>query len=200
MHYSGFADWHSWDKTGYFAPKSTHAPVAHAMDTNMFNGRINVFVHGTDGKIHHIWQTTCDKVPNPWGWCTWSTWNTIGGSIPLVMNTINTLAIANNMHLGIEVTLWFLLEGVRWQALFMLSVSCQLAFVDSNVPFSHSIKQSTHQLLTQPYDHSISQSLNALIGHSISQQFDQPFIESTHQLFTQSSYHLVGVFLDQLIN
>lgn len=100
---TGFAKWHSWDKTGYFAPKSVHAPVAHDMDTNIFNGRINVFVHGTDGKIHHIWQTTCDKVPNPWGWCTWSTWNTIGGSIPLVMDTANTLAIANNLHLGIEV-------------------------------------------------------------------------------------------------
>ena len=101
--FSGFADWHSWDKTGYYAPKSKHAPVAHDMDTNIFNGRINVFVHGTDGKIHHIWQTTCDKVPNPWGWCTWSTWNTIGGSLPLVMDTANTLSIANNMHLGIEV-------------------------------------------------------------------------------------------------
>lgn len=100
---SGFSDWHSWDKTGYFAPKSTHAPVAHAMDTNMFNGRINVFIHGTDGKIHHIWQTTCDKVPNPWGWCTWSTWNTIGETMPIVMNVANTLSIANNMHLGIEV-------------------------------------------------------------------------------------------------
>eukprot|EP00794_Sanderia_malayensis_P020371 gene20371-22380_t len=100
---TGFSDWHSWDKTGYYAPKSLHAPVAHAMDTNLFNGRINVFVHGTDDKVHHIWQTTCDKVPNPWGWCTWSTWNTIGDGMPLVMNVANTLSIANNMHLGIEV-------------------------------------------------------------------------------------------------
>ncbi|XP_065062872.1 uncharacterized protein LOC135689548 isoform X1 [Rhopilema esculentum] len=100
---TGFSDWHSWDKTGYYAPKSVHAPVAHEMDTNMFNGRINVFVHGTDGKMHHIWQTTCDNVPNPWGWCTWSTWNTIGESVPPAMNVANTLSIANNMHLGIEI-------------------------------------------------------------------------------------------------
>lgn len=96
--------WSAWDKTGYGAPKTSHAPVVHQMDTNIFNGRLNVFIHGDDGKLHHIWQTTCDKVPNPWGWCTWSTWNTIGNDVPATDSKIaNTLSIGNNIHLGIEV-------------------------------------------------------------------------------------------------
>lgn len=99
-----FDKWSTWDKTGYSAPKTTHAPVAHAMDANVFNGRLNVFVHGNDGKLHHIWQTTCDKVPNPWGWCTWSTWNEVSGDVPLNPNyPTNSLSIGNNLHLGIEV-------------------------------------------------------------------------------------------------
>ena len=97
------SEWSDWDKTGYSAPKSTHAPVVHSMDTNIFNGRLNVFVHGSDGYLHHIWQTTCDKVPNPWGWCTWSAWNKIGGVIPTTSVDSNTLGIGNNIHLGIEV-------------------------------------------------------------------------------------------------
>ena len=97
------SEWSDWDKTGYSAPKSAHAPVVHAMDTNIFNGRLNVFVHGSDGYLHHIWQTTCDKVPNPWGWCTWSTWNKIGGAIPTTSVDSNTLGIGNNIHLGIEI-------------------------------------------------------------------------------------------------
>ena len=92
------------------------------MDTNIFNGRINVFVHGTDGKVHHIWQTTCDKVPNPWGWCTWSTWNTIGGKIPSIMDTANTLAIANNMHLGIEVIFFSVIYSLSLYAIRIVSI------------------------------------------------------------------------------
>jgi len=95
--------WSTWDKTGYSAPKSTHAPVVHSMDTNIFNGRLNVFIHGEDNLLHHIWQTTCDKVPNPWGWCTWSTWNLIGDQIPMSDNVVNTLSIGHNIHLGIEI-------------------------------------------------------------------------------------------------
>lgn len=93
----------SWDKTGYSAPKSTHAPVAHAMSSNFFNGKINVFVFGEDGNLHHIWQTTCDKVPNPWGWCTWSLWYKIGNSIPKTIESANPLSIGSNIHHGIEV-------------------------------------------------------------------------------------------------
>jgi len=98
-----FDRWSSWTKTGYWAPKSDHAPVVHEMSSNMFNGKLNVFVHARDGTIHHIWQTTCDKVPNIWGWCTWSYWYTIGGSMPPTPEGVsNTLAIGNNIHLGIE--------------------------------------------------------------------------------------------------
>jgi len=82
---------------------SIHAPVAHAMSSNFFNGKINVFVHGEDGHLHHIWQTTCDKVPNPWGWCTWSLWYKIGDSIPKIADSANPLSIGANIHLGIEV-------------------------------------------------------------------------------------------------
>ena len=94
--------WSSWDQTGFSAPSTHFAPVVHGMATNMFNGRLNLFVHGNDDMLYHIWQTTCDKVPNPWGWCTWSTWKQIGSKIPQSPN-LNTLSIANNLHLGIEV-------------------------------------------------------------------------------------------------
>jgi hypothetical protein len=95
--------WVSWDKTGYGAPTSVHAPVAHSMSNNFFNGALNVFVFGEDGSVHHIWQTTCDKVPNPWGWCTWSLWYKIGNAIPKTVESANPLSIGANIHNGIEV-------------------------------------------------------------------------------------------------
>ena len=99
-----FDRWSSWDKTGYSAPKSVHAPIVHPMGYNFFNGKLNVFVHGIDEKLHHISQTTCDKVPNPWGWCTWGLWSTISGDIPSNSNyPPNSLSIGNNLHLGLEV-------------------------------------------------------------------------------------------------
>lgn len=99
-----FDKWASWDRTGYSAPKSVHAPVVHSMGNNFFNGKLNVFVHGVDGKLHHISQTTCDKVPNPWGWCTWGLWSTISGEIPKNSDyPPNSLSIGNNLHLGLEV-------------------------------------------------------------------------------------------------
>jgi len=93
----------SWDKTGYGAPETQHAPVVHSMSHNMFNGVLNVFIYGDDGYIHHIWQTTCDKVPNPWGWCTWSVWYKISDKIPDSVPSNNPLSIGANIHLGIEV-------------------------------------------------------------------------------------------------
>jgi len=96
--------WVTWDKTGYFAPKTNTRPVVHIMAPNFFNGFLNVFIHGLDGYTHHIWQTTCDHVPNVWGWCTWSTWNTIGGRMPVSAQGVsNTLSIGANIHRGIEV-------------------------------------------------------------------------------------------------
>ena len=102
-HWTGPAKWVSWDETGYSAPGTSHAPVVHSMTHNMFNGLLNVFIFGDDGSIHHIWQTTCDKVPNPWGWCTWSVWNTIGGKVPPGVPSVNPLSIGSNIHGGIEV-------------------------------------------------------------------------------------------------
>ena len=104
QHSTGPTDWVSWDETGYGAPVTSHAPVVHSMTHNMFNGLLNVFIFGDDGSVHHIWQTTCDKVPNPWGWCTWSVWNTIGDKVPPGAPSLNPLSIGNNIHKGIEVS------------------------------------------------------------------------------------------------
>ena len=93
----------SWDETGYGAPETYHAPVVHAMSHSIFNGVLNVFIFGNDGYIHHIWQTTCDKVPNPWGWCTWSVWYKTSDKIPETVSSNNPLSIGANIHLGIEV-------------------------------------------------------------------------------------------------
>lgn len=93
----------SWDETGYGAPETQHAPVVHSMSHSMFNGVLNVFIYGSDGYIHHISQTTCDKVPNPWGWCTWSVWYKISDKIPETLPSNNPLSTGANIHLGIEV-------------------------------------------------------------------------------------------------
>lgn len=105
----GPTKWVSWDETGYGAPETQHAPVVHQMSHSTFNGVLNVFLYGDDGYIHHIWQTTCDKVPNPWGWCTWSLWYKIGDKIPMTDPSYNPLSIGANIHLGIEVSMEFLL-------------------------------------------------------------------------------------------
>lgn len=120
----------SWDKTGYSAPTSIHAPVAHRMPLNFFNGALNVFVFGEDGHIHHIWQTTCDKVPNPWGWCTWSLWYKIGSAIPKSAVSANPLSIGANIHNGIEVMLtvpvkfanYFLLLHISYSSGYSLTI------------------------------------------------------------------------------
>lgn len=106
LYHQGPTKWVSWDRTGYSAPTTVHAPVAHSMSSNFFNGKINVFVFGDDGHLHHIWQTTCDKVPNPWGWCTWSLWYKIGDAIPKTAESANQLSIGANIHHGIEVQMF----------------------------------------------------------------------------------------------
>lgn len=100
---TGPTKWVSWDETGYGAPETQHAPVVHSMSHSMFNGVLNVFIYGSDGYTHHIWQTTCDKVPNPWGWCTWSVWYKISDKIPETLPSNNPLSTGANIHLGIEV-------------------------------------------------------------------------------------------------
>lgn len=100
---TGLTKWVSWDETGYSAPETQWAPVVHSMSHSVFNGVLGVFIYGNDGYIHHIWQTTCDKVPNPWGWCTWSVWYKVGDKIPEALPSDNPLSIGANIHLGIEV-------------------------------------------------------------------------------------------------
>lgn len=122
----GPTKWVSWYETGYGAPETQHAPVVHQMSHSIFNGVLNVFIYGDDGYIHHIWQTTCDKVPNPWGWCTWSLWYKIGGKIPVTDPSYNPLSIGANIHLGIEVFtvgkegglwhMWELERGAKWNS------------------------------------------------------------------------------------
>ncbi|KAL9952296.1 hypothetical protein ACROYT_G039531 [Oculina patagonica] len=117
--------WVSWDETGYGAPETQHAPVVHQMSHSVFNGVLNVFIYGDDGYLHHIWQTTCDKVPNPWGWCTWSVWYKISDKIPTSNPSYNPLSIGANIHLGIEVFtvgkgglwhMWELARGGVWNS------------------------------------------------------------------------------------
>lgn len=63
-----------------------------------FNGQLEVFTRGKDGVLHHIWQTTCDKVNNPWGPCTFGAYSEIGGDIPGGSKSQNPLSVAENIH------------------------------------------------------------------------------------------------------
>jgi hypothetical protein len=65
------------------------------MSGSFFNGRLEVFVLGKDGLIHHIWQTTCDAVPNPWGYCTWWVWTKIKKPVSRYIHTF-----FNGLHLS----------------------------------------------------------------------------------------------------
>ena len=94
-----------WDKLGGLSSaKYNSAPVAHNMTDNFFNGILQVFVRGEDNKLHHIKQTTCDKVKNPWGPCTWDVeFSTLGGSLSANKSSPNPLSVSSNIHDGIEV-------------------------------------------------------------------------------------------------
>lgn len=98
-----FAD--KWDKLGgLFSPKFNSAPVVHQMSDDFFNGILHLFVRGEDYDLHHIKQTTCDKVQNPWGPCTWDLgFSKLGGGLPSNKSSPNPLSISRNIHLGIEV-------------------------------------------------------------------------------------------------
>eukprot|EP00058_Branchiostoma_floridae_P018241 XP_002603730.1 hypothetical protein BRAFLDRAFT_97460 [Branchiostoma floridae] len=111
--------WHDWTVLGVSQPAmvNTSRPVAHAMSETIFHGMTEVFALGADGKIKHIWQTTCDNVVNPWGYCTWGLWGNIAGSLsndiraaygygmekPQPRGQVNVIATGHNVHLGNEV-------------------------------------------------------------------------------------------------
>lgn len=88
---------------GPFSPKFDSAPVVHQMGHSDFNGVLNLYVRGTDGKMHHIAQTTCDKVKNVWGPCTWDTFHGIGTISPSDENLRNPFTASQSIHGGIEV-------------------------------------------------------------------------------------------------
>ena len=93
-----------WHKLGIFPPTFDSAPAAHPMGHSDFNGVLEVFARGTDGEVHRIWQTTCDKVANPWGPCTWNLYfEKLGSTPPSSPQAPNPLVASNNIHLGLEV-------------------------------------------------------------------------------------------------
>ena len=93
-----------WHKLGVFPPKFDSAPTAHSMGHSVFNGVLEVFARGTDGVVYRIWQTTCDKVKNPWGPCTWNLYfEKLGSSPPSSPQAPNPLVTSSNLHLGVEV-------------------------------------------------------------------------------------------------
>lgn len=94
----------NWHKLGLFSPKFNSSPVAHPMGHSDFNGVLSVFVRGEDGVMHHIWQTTCDKVNNPWGPCTWGFFKKLGSVPPSSPLARNPFTASNSIHLGIEVS------------------------------------------------------------------------------------------------
>ena len=93
-----------WEKLGLFSPKFNSSPVAHQMGHSDFNGVLSVFVRGEDGVMHHIAQTTCDKVGNPWGPCTWGLFKKLGSVPPSSPAALNPFTASNSIHLGIEVS------------------------------------------------------------------------------------------------
>lgn len=93
----------SWHDLVLFPPKFNAAPAAHTMGHSVFNGVIEVF--GREGNtLHHIHQTTCDAVSNPWGPCTWELeFHQLGGDLVSDPRSANPLSVTNNVHLGLEV-------------------------------------------------------------------------------------------------
>ena len=88
---------------GPFSPKFNSVPVVYQMGHSDFNGVLNLFVRGQDGRTHHIAQTTCDKVKNVWGPCTWNTFHGIGSNPPSNEDLENPFTASRSIHRGIEV-------------------------------------------------------------------------------------------------
>ena len=98
-----FSNWHG--GIGNFPPTFNSTPAVHEMTHNDFNGMLQVFVRGTDTFIHHIFQTTCDKLNNPWGPCTWGvTFTKLGERMaPGSHNAPNPMSVGVTIHGGLEV-------------------------------------------------------------------------------------------------
>ncbi|XP_078587296.1 uncharacterized protein LOC144868672 [Branchiostoma floridae x Branchiostoma japonicum] len=130
VHYQtqvGSTVWQTWRVLGILPPamQKVSRPQAHSMRQAIFNGMTEVFAIGTDGRLKHIPQTTCDKVVNPWGYCTWAVWSDVGNDqVPAPLSDVNPLTAGNNVHLGNEMFVvakdgslshaWQLERGGRW--------------------------------------------------------------------------------------
>ena len=110
-----FSDWHGLGALG--APQFDSAPAVHEMTDNVFNGMLQVVARGTDGFVHHISQTTCDKVKNPWGPCTWDLrYSRLGDrKVPGSNVAPNPLNIGATTHGGLEVFMLDDKDGSLWR-------------------------------------------------------------------------------------
>ena len=100
--YTSFQDnWH--EIVDLFSPKFDSAPAVHKMGHSIFNGMLELFVR--EGKsLHRIHQTSCDKVKNFWGPCSWDVrYHQLGGDMPSDSKSPNPLSVSNNIHRGQEV-------------------------------------------------------------------------------------------------
>ena len=78
-------------------------PTANSLSPDFFNGALEVFGIGRDGHIHHMFQTTCDHVDNPWGYCTWGVFHSTDSVTPGKEEWSNVIMAGNNIHQGNEV-------------------------------------------------------------------------------------------------
>jgi len=57
-----------------------------------------------NNEIWHTWQTTCVTIDNPWSFCTWGAYYTLGGQSPAPQDgTFVDIFVSNNIHNGLEV-------------------------------------------------------------------------------------------------
>eukprot|EP00117_Sycon_ciliatum_P034207 scpid49490/ scgid26160/ len=105
---TGVAEFHDWDEFGTafwsHMPDPNAAPVLRANSgKSIFNGRLELFLYGKDGYIHHLKQTTCDRVMNPWSECTWGLYERLVDQVvPTPLVARSPLIAGSNAHGGIE--------------------------------------------------------------------------------------------------
>ncbi|XP_071949051.1 uncharacterized protein [Antedon mediterranea] len=137
-------EWASWRTASYDAPKmSTSKPVAAVMSHDWANGVLDVYGKSHDGYVHHVFQTTCDKISNPWGYCTWGLWHTMDSKIPY-SGVANPLVTGHNIHYGIEIFtvdttgslwhVWQLERGSSWSVWEKVQTSSSAVSLTS-IPF-----------------------------------------------------------------
>ncbi|XP_033098846.1 uncharacterized protein LOC117102599 isoform X2 [Anneissia japonica] len=147
-------EWASWRTMSIDPPKmSMSKPVAAVMSHDWANGVIEVYGKGQDGRIHHIFQTTCDHVDNPWGYCTWGVWHSMNGKVP-VSGVSNPLTTGHNIHYGVEIFtidssgslwhVWQLQRGDSWSDWEQIQTS-PVAVSLTSVPFVNNDKQGWWQ-------------------------------------------------------